>query len=183
MCTDTAQFIIQEPEVLMLKLDSVIPGKCFVNEGIILVTANGGVGGLQYQWSDGTTLEDNYTALGGTNLLMISDTNSCTAQLAVDINCIDHLNIPELLTPNDDGYSDNWEIIDLYRLYPHNDVTIINRWGNKVYFKHGYNNEFTGLPNTGDTLNSGYLPSGTYFYVINLGIDDKILTGYIELIR
>jgi gliding motility-associated-like protein len=181
LCNDTIQFTINEPSLLTVELDTTITGKCSDPDGIILISTQGGTGELTYTWSNENTNEDNYSVSGGINSVTVTDTNGCIANLSVDMDCVDHLNIPELLTPNDDGYSDNWEIIDLFRLYPNNNVKILNRWGNMVYQKQGYNNEFTGLPNT-DTLSRGYLPSGTYFYVIDLGKGYKTLTGYIELI-
>jgi gliding motility-associated-like protein len=182
MCTDTAQFIILEPQRLTVSLDTTISGKCSDPDGMILISSMGGSGEHQYTWSNGATTEDNYTAFGGINEVIVRDTNACLAKLSVDLSCIDHINIPELISPNGDGYSDNWEIIDLFRLYPDNDVKIINRWGNTVYHKKGYSDEFDGIPNTGDTFSVGYLPSGTYFYIINLGEKYKTLTGYVELI-
>lgn len=182
MCNDTAYFTINEPELLTVTLDTTIFGKCSDPDGIIMTSSAGGTGEHVYEWNNGNTLPNNYSAWGGVNTLIVSDTNGCTAQLSVELGCIEHLNIPELVTPNGDGYSDEWEIIDLLRLYPDNDVKIMNRWGNTVYHLTGYHNEFTGIPNTGDTLSKGYLPSGTYFYVIDLGKGYKTLTGYIELV-
>lgn len=182
LCNDTIQFTISEPQLLTVELDTTISGKCSDPDGIILISSNGGTGEHAYVWSNETTSEDNYTAFGGSNSVIVTDANGCTASLSVEMGCVEYLNVPELLTPNSDGYNDNWEVIDLYRLYPNNDVKILNRWGNVVYHKEGYNNEFTGLPNTNDTFSVGDLPSGTYFYVIDLGKGYKTLTGYIELI-
>jgi gliding motility-associated-like protein len=182
LCTDTAMFTIIEPEKLMVTLDTVITGKCFEPDGTIRITTTGGSGQVSFLWSDQSTSEDNYAAISGWNEVVVSDTNQCTAQLMVDVTCVEHLNIPQLLTPNGDNLGDNWEIIDLYRLYPDNDVKIMNRWGNVVYHKNGYHDEFTGLPNTGDTFSIGYLSSGTYFYIIDLGKNYKTLTGYLEIV-
>ncbi len=182
LCSDTAEFDIHEPGLLMLTLDTVIPGKCGVAEGIIGITAWGGTGELSYDWSDQSTSEDRYDAFNGWNQVVVTDFNGCKDSIAAELACIDHINVPELLTPNNDGLSDNWEIIDLYRLYPDNDVKVYNRWGGLVYNKHGYNDEFRGIPNTKDTFSVGHLPSGTYFYTIELGENNKVLTGYIELV-
>jgi gliding motility-associated-like protein len=181
LCNDTAMFTLIEPEKLVVSLDTIITGKCFEPDGIIRITATGGSGAYSFLWNDQSTTEDNYAATSGINEVAVTDTNQCTAQLMVEVNCVDHLNIPELLTPNGDNLGDNWEIIDLYRLYPNNDVKIMNRWGNVVYHKTGYNDEFSGIPNTGDTFSIGYLSSGTYFYMIDLGINYKTLTGYLEI--
>lgn len=182
VCNDTAEFTILEPEQLTVTLDTTIAGKCSDPDGIVMITSAGGAGPHSYAWNNEETTEDNYKAWGGFNEVVVSDTNHCTAKISVDMQCIEHINIPELITPNGDGFGDEWEIIDLFRLYPDNDVKIINRWGNTVYHKQGYDNQFTGLPNTGTTLSTGYLPSGTYFYIIDLGPKYKTLTGYVELV-
>ncbi|HEX8548399.1 MAG TPA: gliding motility-associated C-terminal domain-containing protein [Cytophagaceae bacterium] len=60
-------------------------------------------------------------------------------------------------TPNNDGINDVWVVRNI-NLYPDNSLTILNRWGNEVYTKKGYNNEWDG---------SG-LNEGTYFYKLNV---------------
>jgi gliding motility-associated-like protein len=182
ICSDTAQFIVLEPTRLTVSLDTTIAGKCSDPDGTIMITSAGGAGTLSYHWNNEEITEDNLKAWGGYNEVTVTDTNHCTAQLSLDMLCIEHINIPELITPNGDGFGDEWEIIDLLRLYPDNDVKIINRWGNTVYHKQAYSNEFTGISNAGGTLSKGYLPSGTYFYIIDLGAKYKTLTGYVELV-
>lgn len=67
------------------------------------------------------------------------------------------LKIPNVITPNGDGFNDRFVIKGL-ELYPQNQLTIINRWGNHVYEKRNYANDWIG---------SG-LAEGTYFYVLRL---------------
>ncbi|MRG48903.1 DUF11 domain-containing protein [Chitinophaga sp. SYP-B3965] len=67
------------------------------------------------------------------------------------------LKIPNVITPNGDGYNDRFVIKGL-ELYPQNQLTIINRWGNHVYEKRNYANDWTG----------NGLAEGTYFYIIKL---------------
>jgi gliding motility-associated-like protein len=63
--------------------------------------------------------------------------------------------------------------------YANNTVSIFNRWGSKVFEMKGYNNvdkRFNGLSDAGNLL-----PSGTYFYTINLGNGSEVTTGYLHL--
>jgi len=74
-----------------------------------------------------------------------------------------------LVTPNGDGKNDEFVIEEL-KLFPNNQLQIFNRYGLKVFEKENYTNEFNGFSNTGSFVlksNNG-LPSGIYFYVVNL---------------
>lgn len=67
--------------------------------------------------------------------------------------------------------------------YPNNEFSIINRWGNVVYKKSGYDNTWDGTANTGVNYGTDLLPEGTYFYILDLGDGSKALKGYIYLNR
>jgi hypothetical protein len=43
--------------------------------------------------------------------------------------------------------------------------------------------DFNGKSNQGGTLGDDYLPSGTYFYVIDYKNGEKPVSGYIEFVR
>lgn len=81
--------------------------------------------------------------------------------------------IPNVFTPNGDAKNDTFEIpgIALFE----NEITILNRWGGTVYFKKGYQNEWTGQG----------LNEGTYFYLLKLkiGTNWEVYKGYITLLR
>lgn len=80
-------------------------------------------------------------------------------------------------SPNEDGNNDTFTITDI-DFFPNNELKIYNRWGNQVYYKKGYNNEWSG------NWNGHPLPDGTYYYVIDLNDEDHtVLSGYIQLNR
>lgn len=79
-------------------------------------------------------------------------------------------------TPDGDGINDNW-IIENIENFPNNTVTIFNRWGNNVWSTSNYDN-ITNLWN-GKNRNDADLPSGTYFYVIE--IENGVKKGWVEL--
>ena len=81
------------------------------------------------------------------------------------------------ITPNNDGLNDNL-IIDGIEKYPNNEVTVFNRWGNKVYSKKSYSND---LPWDG-TWDGNMLPDGTYFYIIKDGEGGEY-SGYLQIQR
>jgi len=84
--------------------------------------------------------------------------------------------IPNAFTPNGDGINDSWDIKFL-NSYLNCLVDIYNRWGEKVYSSIGY-----GIPWDG-TYKGAALPTGTYYYVINLKNGLKVLSGYVAIIR
>ncbi len=68
-------------------------------------------------------------------------------------------------SPNGDNVNDYF-IIGNIGLYPDNTLDVFNRYGQKVFTKTGYNNDWNGSYLGND------LPCGTYFYVLDTH-DDK----------
>lgn len=95
--------------------------------------------------------------------------------------------IPNAFTPNGDGINDFFEIIGIDR-YPGNSITIVNRWGNKVYEAKNYGIDtypvfWDGFANTGSTFLGNELPTGAYYYILNLGNGQQPIAGSIYLDR
>ena len=99
-----------------------------------------------------------------------------------NIDCITF--IPELypyniITPNGDGKNDIFQI-DNIEHYPNSLLTIINRWGRKIYETRGYKNNWGGM------YNEEILPNSTYFYVLELNeprVELKTINGMITILR
>lgn len=113
--------------------------------------------------------------------------NKCAnANVYVLVTDFDFL-IPEAFSPNGDGINDYFEILGI-EYFENNSITIINRWGNKVYEakNYGLNSDpifWDGKSNTGYRIGNEELPTGTYFYVLNLGNGEKPISGSIYLDR
>lgn len=95
--------------------------------------------------------------------------------------------IPDAFSPNGDNINDYFEILGI-EWYEGNSIEIINRWGNKVYQAKNYGISTTpkfwdGKSNTGFRLGNEELPSGTYFYILNLGNGEKRIAGSVYLDR
>jgi gliding motility-associated-like protein len=84
------------------------------------------------------------------------------------------------ITPNGDGIQDVWIIQDI-EFYPNNRVVVVDRWGGVVYEASGYNN--VSVVWTGENTSGNLLPTGTYFYRIEIQQTREVLTGSIELVR
>ena len=72
----------------------------------------------------------------------------------VCVNFTNTLQISNVLTPNGDGFNDNWLMSNasLYNVK----VKVMNRWGKEVYESNSYNNDWNG----------DGLPFGVYFYTV-----------------
>ena len=84
--------------------------------------------------------------------------------------------IPNAFTPNGDGINDVWNIKSLID-YPSCLVSIFTRYGSLIYQSRGYAKPWDGV------YNGSPLPTGTYYYIINLQNGQQPLSGYVALIR
>lgn len=88
---------------------------------------------------------------------------------------VNPLVIANVFTPNGDGVNDTFVIPGL-ETYADTELTIINRWGNTVYQKTNYKNDWDGQG----------MVEGTYFYVLRAknkaGVWDSY-KGYVTLLR
>jgi len=91
---------------------------------------------------------------------------------------------PNTFSPNDDGVNDGWVIpLPNQSTSPVTfNVTIINRWGDRIAYIEDYNNidriwngtyELSGLPVT----------DGTYFYIIESSDASTKLSGWLQVVR
>ena len=96
--------------------------------------------------------------------------------------CDESLDIPQGLSPNNDGTNDFFEIPGI-DLYPNNNLTIVNRQGRAVFKAAPYENNWDGKNNQGATGGSDVLPEGTYYYEFNFGNGLPVKKGFIYLKR
>ena len=86
------------------------------------------------------------------------------------------ITIPNAFTPNGDGFNDLWNIKSI-DAYPQCLVSVYNRYGSLIYQSRGYARSWDG------TYNGSPLPTGTYYYIIDLKNGTPPLSGYVALIR
>ncbi|MDF4223486.1 gliding motility-associated C-terminal domain-containing protein, partial [Maribacter sp. M208] len=96
------------------------------------------------------------------------------------------IEISKAVTANGDGVNDFFEIRGAESCALTFEVMIFNRWGTKVAEAKDYQNDWGGESPDGSFGQSGMLPTGTYFYIINA--TDKLtykkidsFSGYIYL--
>jgi gliding motility-associated-like protein/uncharacterized repeat protein (TIGR01451 family) len=107
------------------------------------------------------------------------DAANNSASVSVDPIC---LTVYNEFTPNNDGSNDLFRI-DCIESYPNNELKVYNRYGALVYSKQHYENDWNGTANVSGVINRGdMLPTGTYFYVIDIG-DGTVKKGWLSIMR
>ncbi|MFN8394500.1 MAG: PKD domain-containing protein [Bacteroidia bacterium] len=86
--------------------------------------------------------------------------------------------IPNTFSPNGDGVNDVFEIRNI-DAFPDNTLEVFNRWGNKVYEKDKYHNEWDGR----NWKNDQVLPDGAYFFVFKPGPEMDEIVGDVVIFR
>jgi len=84
-----------------------------------------------------------------------------------------YLFIPNVITPNGDGFNDVF-YIDGLEQYKTNRLIIFNRFGQEVYVRRNYTNDWNGQG----------LNKGTYYYILEVelnGVNNQVFKGYITL--
>lgn len=110
--------------------------------------------------------------------LMVETDFGCTAEdsLFVSVGEPSAEGIPDIFTPNNDGFNDVFQIPFL-KNFPNAKVEIFNRWGSLVYSTRQYfNNPWDG------TYNGEPAPAGVYYYVISIPGRNEI-EGSVTLVR
>ena len=174
-----------------------LSGTDAVNARVLYFTSDGDFDGMA-QWNGGTSQWENTQFVNSytTGVPNIGSPDMVSSLGALnnfnhDVFALTTLNktviIPQFISPNGDDKNDVL-IIDNINFYPNNELLVFNRYGNLVYKKNGYNNDWDGSvsANTNSIIFNGNgsqpLPDGTYFYILDLGIDGlEPYKGYLQI--
>ncbi|MGJ8593628.1 MAG: gliding motility-associated C-terminal domain-containing protein [Aquaticitalea sp.] len=80
----------------------------------------------------------------------------------------DNVIISTTVTPNGDLYNENFTISGIDNCNFTIELQIFNRWGAKIYENFNYQNDWNGVASKASIGNSDKVPTGTYYYIINL---------------
>ncbi|MEJ7645682.1 MAG: Ig-like domain-containing protein [Chryseolinea sp.] len=115
----------------------------------------------------------------------ISDPAGLTDEATVMIEYVyNPLTVSEGFSPNNDYNNDTWYILSIEN-YPNNHVKIFDRWGLMVYQKDHYENDvapWDGRANSGQQAGK-LLDQGTYYYMVDVGGEIKVLSGFVMIVR
>jgi gliding motility-associated-like protein len=162
----------------------------FANDGNFDVMAQWD--GSSNQWEDAT-----YTNVPTSGNANVGSPNMVSSRSSLnnfnhDVFALTELSkiviIPQFISPNGDSKNDVLNIENI-NFYPENKLQVFNRYGNLVYEKEAYANDWDGSANVSKGANiifSGQgknaLPSGTYYYILDLGVDEiEPFVGYIQI--
>jgi gliding motility-associated-like protein len=116
----------------------------------------------------------------GTYSVVVTDKNGCASSLDIVIGftgseqCIE---IPTIITPNNDGFNDTWQIKNI-DLFPNAEVFVFTRWGKQVF-----NSKNLSANPWDGTYGGKLLPTDSYHYVLNLNNGSNPRSGVISIIR
>jgi len=112
---------------------------------------------------------------------LVTTTGQCIATQVVTSNAITMIIyvpivVVNTFTPNGDGINDTWEIPMLHT-YPSCRVSVFSRYGTVVYNSVGYVKAWDG------TYKQKQVPTGTYYYIIDLKNGRDKVSGSVTVIR
>jgi len=136
-----------------------------------------------YSWSPSAAFDNHLqqTPLATLNhstflKVTVSAEGTCPASDQVEIVVLKELLFANSFTPNQDGVNDTWEIRNL-DFFEDTEVTVYNRWGAAVF-------QTKNAKDTWDGTNNGKpVPSGAYYYVIDLKDGSDALTGSVTVLE
>ncbi len=181
-CTYSNVAIVQQPAAPLELSISTTDETCIgAADGMLFAHATGGTPPYRFYWHTGDTTAQITDLPSGEYFLTLTDAQGCTASKAVFLGQECNPRAMDVITPNGDGINDLW-VVDNLENFPDNEVRIYNRWGELVYSKKGYANDWGGQGPKGKLL-----PAGPYYYVLRIKDDSvgqpSVRMGSINLIR
>lgn len=158
--------------------------------------------GFEVQFSDSSLLADSYEWVFGdgnasdeaspyhifnfgtnvSTILIAGNNDICFDSLQISFewkNISEFIDVfsPNIITPNNDGRNDCFEVIVPDEFIECTNYKIYNRWGMKVHDTKEFMNNFCGI----NAYNNKEVSSGTYYYTIEIG--DYLVNGFVQVER
>lgn len=137
---------------------------------------------LSYKWSPPTFLDDPFILnpiaspdQDITYTLEVTDACNNVYSDDVFIKVLKNISIPNAFSPNGDGVNDLWNVAGLDS-YPDADILIFSRFGAIIFQGKGNKESWDGK------YQGSAIPSGTYYYSIDLNNGTKLYSGSLLVI-
>jgi gliding motility-associated-like protein len=137
------------------------------------------------QWTPGEYLDDPTSlnpevyAEETTSFQVSGQVGNCPVTDVVSLTIGSPIEIFTAFSPNSDGFNDIWNIGEIER-FPTCQIEVFDRWGQSVFKSVGYEQPWDG------TFKGKYLPTGAYYYVIELNSLDVTIppmTGVVSIVH
>jgi gliding motility-associated-like protein len=182
-CGGTSQFaIVEAPGLVIEEVEVSVFGDFNISspggsDGSIHVEVSGGTPEYIFTWTpEGLPDDHELTGLGeGDYTVTVTDANGCSVDSTITLTAPKEFMIYTALSPNGDGFNDTY-VIDGAEFCSGNQFKVFNRWGNLVYEKTNYYNQWYG-----QDKDNAPLADGTYFVIFE-GCSKEVST-YVDLRR
>jgi gliding motility-associated-like protein len=154
-------------DVLPLFLDAGPDTAIVIGDAVQLYA----LGGTDYFWYPSDFMDDPNSQyptvnpdVNQTYYCRVTDINGCVDTAIAIITVVPDVTtlvIPNLFTPNGDGFNDNWVIANVDG-FLNNQVSVFNLYGQLIFQVSPYLNDWDG------SYGGSNLPDGTYFYILEL---------------
>ena len=144
-----------------------------INGNTVTVNVAGSEGPFEYSYNNGLSWHDEYileNVPDGIHYMLVKSANGCISAEKV----FGVLGIPNVLTPNGDGYNDYFTVRAL-EMYPDAHIKIFDRYG-KIFMDREMLTDFMW----DGTYQGRPIPSGDYWYIITVE-DGKSVSGHISV--
>lgn len=179
-CTETIDQLIYVEQIPSASIQDTF----FVQPGVS-IAISGPEGFDEYSWfpyDNLSAINLQNTSFSGdqstTYALVSSLSQGCQRIDSIWVFVID-LTIPTGFSPNGDQTNDRFVVPELE--FYSGDIIIWNRWGDKVFERDNYQNNWDGNCREPLCLTQGPLPEGTYYYQIT--VKDLVYNGFTTLKR
>jgi gliding motility-associated-like protein len=167
-----------------IQLDSAF---CQSASGQLSIQMSGGVPPYSYQWTP--SLSSGPSASGitpGPISILVRDASGCKDSISLNFpsktydyqTWINQFKI-NVITPNQDGFNDDFYVFDGQPAPEKYELEIFNRWGNSVFKSTDPTEKWNGK------WNQSALPDGSYFYSLRFESCQKNYSksGFIQIVR
>tara|TARA_B100001250_G_scaffold114092_1_gene96559 strand:- start:14877 stop:15935 length:1059 start_codon:yes stop_codon:yes gene_type:complete len=159
------------------------------NSGEARVFVEGGTPPFVFDWGNNfsTMTHESFSVISGLYpgiyIVEITDDMGCFIKDSIELESNPDLclNIYKAFSPNDDDVHEFWEIENI-NLYPNAVVYVYDRNGRQIFKRRNYKNSEDDSFG-GKDINNQPLPSGTYYYVIDLENGDDAFKGTVTIVR